>query len=88
MIPVSLSYIFQYYLSLAHFLQPIAVVVELLSCVQLFCELMDCSPLDSSVYGILLARILEWVAISFSRGSSQRRDQTYISSIGRWLIYH
>ena len=35
---------------------------------------MDCSPLGSSVQGILQARILEWVAISFSRGSSQRRD--------------
>ena len=31
------------------------------------CDLMDCSPSDSSVHGILQARILEWVAISFSR---------------------
>ena len=36
---------------------------------------MDCSPPGSSVYGILQVRILEWVAISFSRGFSQRRDQ-------------
>ena len=40
-----------------------------------------CNPMDrglpgSSVHGILQARILEWVAISFSRGSSQLRDQT------------
>ena len=35
------------------------------------CDPMDCSPQASSVYGILQARILEWVAISFSRGSSQ-----------------
>ena len=41
-----------------------------------FCDPMDCSPLGSSVYGILQARILEWVAISFSRGSSQPRDRT------------
>ena len=41
-----------------------------LSCVQIFCNPMDCSPSDSSVHGILQARILEWVAISFSRGSS------------------
>ena len=34
------------------------------------------------------ARILEWVAISFSRGSSQTRDQTHISCIGRWILYH
>ena len=37
---------------------------------------MDCSPPGSSIHGILQARILEWVAISFSRGSSQPRDQT------------
>ena len=36
-----------------------------------------------SVHGIILARILEWVAISFSRGSSQPSDQTSISCIGR-----
>ena len=37
---------------------------------------MDCSLLGSSVHGILQARILEWIAIPFSRGSSQPRDQT------------
>ena len=40
---------------------------------------MDCSLPDSSVHGILQARILECVAISFSRGSSQPRGQTQIS---------
>ena len=40
---------------------------------------MDCSPPSSSVHGILQARILEWVAISFSRGSSQPRDRTQVS---------
>ena len=39
------------------------------SCLTL-CDPVDCSPPDSSVHGILQARILEWVAISFSRGSS------------------
>ena len=39
--------------------------VKLLSCVRL-CDLMDCSPPGSSIHGILQARILEWVAISFS----------------------
>ena len=39
---------------------------------------MDCSLPGSSVQGILQARILEWVAISFSRGSSQPREQTWI----------
>ncbi|MES6266278.1 hypothetical protein U6R57_12305, partial [Cutibacterium acnes] len=45
------------------------------------CDPMDCSPPGSSVHGILQARILEWVAISFSRGSSQPRDQTQVSHI-------
>ena len=43
------------------------------------CDPMDCSPLGSSVHGILQARILEWVAISFSRGSSSPRDWTWVS---------
>ena len=43
------------------------------SCLTL-CDPMDCSPLGSSVLGILQARILEWVAISSSRGSSGPRD--------------
>ena len=42
---------------------------------------MDCSPPGSSVHGILQARILEWGAISFSRGSSWPRDQTQVSHI-------
>ena len=39
-------------------------------------QLMGCSPPGSTVHGILQARILEWVAMSFSRGSSQCKDQT------------
>ena len=47
---------------------------------------MDCSPPGSSVHGILQERILEWVAIPFSRGSSQARDWTHISCIaGRFF---
>ena len=42
---------------------------------------MDCSPPSSSVHRILQARILEWVSISFSRGSSQPRDRTQVSHI-------
>ena len=42
---------------------------------------MDCSPPGSSVHGILQACILEWVSISFSRGSSQGRDQTQVSAL-------
>ena len=40
------------------------------------CDPMDCSLSGSSVHGIFQARILEWVAIPFSRGSSQPRDPT------------
>ena len=42
---------------------------------------MDCSPLGSSVHGILWARILEWAAIPLSRGSSQSGDPTWVSHI-------
>ena len=50
------------------------------SCLTL-CNPVDCSPPGSSVHGILQARILEWVAISFSRGSSWPRDRTQASHI-------
>ena len=43
------------------------------------CDPMDCSPAGSSVHGILQARILEWIAMSHSRVSSQPRDQSCIS---------
>ena len=47
---------------------------------------MDCSPPGSSVHGILQARTLEWVAVPFSRGPSQPRDQTQVSFIaGRFF---
>ena len=50
------------------------------------CDPMDCSLLGSSVPGILLARILEWIAISFSRVSSQPRDLIQVSCIvGRFF---
>ena len=52
------------------------------------CDPMDCSSPGSSVHGILQARILEWVAISFSRGSSWPRDQTHIPCIGRQILSH
>ena len=51
------------------------------------CDAMDCSLPGSSVHGLLQARILEWVAISFSRGSSQPRDQTKGSRVaGRFFM--
>ena len=61
-------------------------------CAQLcltLCEPMNCSPQVSSVHGILQARMLEWIAFSFSRGSSQPKDQTWVfcvSFAGHWQV--
>ena len=55
------------------------------------CDPMDWSSPGSSVRGIFQARILEWISMSFSRGSSQPRDQTCfasISCIGSRVLYH
>ena len=57
------------------------------SCLPL-CDPMDSSLTGSSVHGIFQARVLEWVAISFSRGSSQPRDQTHVSCIVGSRFYH
>ena len=48
----------------------------------ILCDPVDCNLLGFSVHGILQARILEWIAISFSRGSSRPRDWTQLSHIG------
>ena len=53
------------------------------------CDPMDCSPPGSSVHGIFQARILEWVASSFSRASSQPKDKTWISlspALASWFF--
>ena len=55
---------------------------------QTLCDPVDCSLPGSSVHGISQARILEWVAISFSSWSSKCRDQTSVSCIGRPILYH
>ena len=52
------------------------------------CDLKDCNPLDSSVQGVFLARILECIAISSFRGSYWPRDWTRVSCIGRQVLYH
>ena len=75
-------------------------IISILFCAKLLqwcptvCNPMTCSLPDSSVHGILQARILEWVAMIFSRESSWLKDQThgsYISDFGRlvltvWLV--
>ena len=57
------------------------------SCVRLFCDPVDCSPPGSSVHEISQARLLEWIAISCSKGSSSPRDRTHVSCIGRQILY-
>ena len=68
-----INHVFLSWVSLVHML-----VTQL--CLTL-CDPMDCSPPGSSVHGILLARILEWVAIPCSRGSSPPRNGTWVSCI-------
>ena len=52
------------------------------------CDYLDHSPPGSSVHGILQARVLEWVSIAFSKGSSQPGDSTRVSCIGRRILYN
>ena len=52
------------------------------------CDPMNCSCPGSAVHGVSQARILEWAAISSSRGSSWPRDRTCVSCIGRQILYH
>lgn len=51
------------------------------------CDFMDCSPPNSTVHGILQARKLEWVAISFSRGSSWHRNRIQVSCFAGRLFF-
>ena len=60
---------------------PLNLHLEVAQSCPTLCDPVDCSPPGSSAHGILQARILEWVAISFSRGSSWPRDQTQVSCI-------
>ena len=60
------------------------------SCPTLY-DSMDCNLPGSSIHGIFQARIPEWVAISYSRGSSRPRDWTcgfWVSCISTWILYH
>ena len=63
------------------------VRAKLLQSCPTLCSPMDCSPPGSSVPGILQARILKWVTIPSSRGSSRVRDQTCVSHLGRQVLY-
>ena len=68
-------------MEIAEILQGATVVVVWLLSRFWLCDPVDCSPPGPSVHGILQARILEWVATPFSRGSSQPRDWTWVSRI-------
>ena len=57
-------------------------------CTQTLFNLKDYSPPGSSAHGISQEKILEWVVISSSRGTSWSRDQTHVSCIGRPILYH
>ena len=64
----------------------IKVTVLVAQLCPIFCDPVDCSPPDSYVHGTLQARILKWVAVQFSRGSSWPKDQTWVSCIaGRFF---
>ena len=63
-----------------------ACVLSCFTCVWLCVTLWTCSLPGSSVYGILQSRILEWVAMPFSRGSSQPRDWTWVSRLLHWQV--
>ena len=64
------------------------IVVYSLSHVWFFCDPMDFSLPGSSVHRIFQARVLEWVVISYSKGSSWPMNWTHISCIGQWILYH
>ena len=73
----------------APLLNSCAVLCLVAQSCQTLCDPMDCSPPGSSVHGILQAKILEWVAISYSRGSSRPTDRTRVSCItARFFFYH
>ena len=67
------------------------VCAQLLQSCLTLCDSLGWSLPVSSVHGTLQTRILEWVAMPSSRGSSPPRDQTCVSSVscvGRWILYH
>ena len=66
----------------------LCVCAKLLQSRPTLCDLMDCSLSGSSVHGILQARILEWVAMPSSRGSSQPRDWPSLLCLLHWQAGH
>ena len=91
-IPIYLSIYLSYFLKPRWGPCPFLVPAQSLQSCLTLCDPMDCTLPNSSVPGILQARILEWVAVSFSRGSSRPRDWTQPSLLHslplRWILYH
>ena len=85
-----ISTIFEYFCFAFFFsLQIFKVKMFFKTCAQLcltHCDLKDCSPPGSSVHGIFQARVLEWVAISSSRGSSWPRIEPYVLHLLHWQV--
>ena len=66
----------------------VAIIVQVTQSCPTLCDPVHYSPPGSSVDGIFWARIVEWVAISSSRGFSQSKDQTQVSCIAGKALYH
>ena len=77
----SLKKLILFFLPLTYSVPQLCVCLHMLNLCLTLCNYMDYSPPRFSVHGIFQARILEWVAISYSRRSSQLRDQTCVSCI-------
>ena len=81
-------------ISLVFLWHPVLFLIPLFLCMHAnslqlcltLCDPMDCSSLSSSVHSILQARILEWVAMPSSRGSSSPRDWTHVSCLLYWQV--
>ena len=90
-LPLCLAlFVLSYYCTLCCLSSPLEFQLQGGDCFLQFCVLVASLP-GSSVHGTLQARILEWVAISYSRGSSRPRNRTdvsCISCIGRHMLYH
>ena len=77
----------------SEWIKPVSATVQILCCLVTkscltLCYSMDCISPGSSVHEVSQAGILEWVALSFSRGFSWQRDQTCVSCFGRQILYH
>ena len=79
------TYIFNYIYIYIYMYTCVCVCVLVAQSCSVLCDPIDCSPPGSSVHGMLQARILKWIAILFSKGSSQPRDQTQVCIAGRFF---